>query len=287
VSGETIEAFGRKWKRVWQENAGTKASGDPSHEYTSAAWERLFGEKPMLDEAGPEEDHDTGFYFLHAGRVVDYSDAGNSIYVPVEVSGVVFSRVVGDPPGAVTAHLLGAVHPVPAGAAIEYVPPADPYTTMAREFHERMGLVTRDAPSLGTPAEREERVRLMLEELIELAGALGVKVRTRHGWEVQKVSDFDLWAGPCDDIPSALHELADLQVTVSGTAVQFGLPLLAATRAVHAANMQKTPQGPGRKPLKPPGWKPADVSALIAPHVCDPPCLSGIDCDCTCHGAHA
>lgn len=145
---------------------------------------------------------------------------------------------------------------------IEYVPPADPYVTMAREFHQRMGLVVRDAPGLGTPAEREERVRLMLEELIELAEKLGVHVN--HGWDrLFGVNQLRIRAVDEPDTASVLHELADLQVTVSGTAVQFGLPLLAATREVHAANMRKQPAGPGRKPLKPDGWKPADVSGLV------------------------
>lgn len=145
---------------------------------------------------------------------------------------------------------------------IEPAPPFDPYTAMVREFHHKMGLVVRDTPSLGTPAEREERVRLMLEELLEVARALGVSVIARGpGWLdlsfMRIVSDAPAY------LSDALHELADLQVTVSGTAAQFGLPLLAATLAVHSANMQKTPQGPGRKPLKPDGWKRADVSGLL------------------------
>jgi predicted HAD superfamily Cof-like phosphohydrolase len=259
VSGEIIEAFGRKWKRVWQEDEATRNFPDNAgHEYVDAAWKRLFGEEyPKPAQRDAYEDWGDSSAYLIGERAVVSSFDGCSIYVYISPLMLPVSST-----GPVS--LSGSPPPV-----IEYVPPADPYATMVREFHQRMGLTVRDTPSLGTPAERGERVRLMLEELLELARALGVKVRTRHGWEVQAAGDFDLWAGPCDDIPSALHELADLQVTVSGTAVQFGLPLLAATRAVHAANMQKTPQGAGRKPVKPPGWKPADVSGLVAPaHTC-------------------
>lgn len=148
---------------------------------------------------------------------------------------------------------------------------SDPYTTTVREFHERMGLVVRDAPSLGTPAEREERVRLMLEELLEVSRALCVSIWWDDEYPLESISDVTIsGTGIEPDGASVLHELADLQVTVSGTAVQFGLPLLPAVRAVHAANMQKAPQGPGRKPLKPEGWKPADVSRVLQPKACDP-----------------
>lgn len=173
----------------------------------------------------------------------------------------------------------------------------DPYTVMVREFHQQMGLVVRDTPNLGTPAEREERVELMLEELLEMARALGVSVLAGSAGELEMDGlEFYADGNARPNLADALHELADLQVTVSGTAVQFGLPLLAATREVHAANMEKAPQGPGRKPLKPDEWKPADVSKVL-PFVGPPPMqLVGCDrsecrpfavepcaCGCACH----
>lgn len=182
-------------------------------------------------------------------------------------------------PKVVSALNAAALEPLSA-PAIEYMPPVDPYTAVAREFHQRMGLTVRDAPSLGTPDEREERVRLMLEELLEVAEKLGVEVSdARTGYRIGCVADLSFSDDGAADVASVLHELADLQVTVSGTAVQFGLPLLAAVRGMHRANMEKTPAGPGRKPLKPAGWRPADVSGFVADRST---CLTSDECGVLC-----
>lgn len=230
MSGETIEAFGRKWKRVWAEGPKTWTAESESHESVDAAWERLFGDT-YPGVLGATDSIGTGANatrWLVAGRVLESDLTHWTIYVPASVTA-----------------------------------DEDPYTAMVREFHQRMGLVVRDAPSLGTPAEREERVRLMLEELLEVAKALNVAVGYTSDGKLmaEEVSCFDpdIESDPAE----VLHELADLQATVSGTAVQFGLPLLAAVREVHRANMEKQPQGSGRKPLKPDGWKPADVSRVL------------------------
>lgn len=255
---DEIEAFGRKWKRVWQEDDATR--NDPTAEHLRQAWKRLFGEEYPGSKTAPEEDHGDTFYYEFGDRVYVMAYDGDSIYVPAEAEALPADCAACPERGDFETLCCKGPNGV-----IEYVPPVDPYTTMVREFHQRMGLVVRDAPGLGTPAEREERVRLMLEELLEAARALGVSIHSESGDEIDSVHHLTFTAdGTEPDISTALHELADLQVTVSGTAVQLGLPLLAAAREVHAANMRKTPQGPGRKPLKPEGWKPADVSRVLA-----------------------
>lgn len=247
-----IEAFGRKWKRVWQEDDATR--NDPTAEHMRQAWKRLFNEEYPGSKEAPEEDHGDTFYYLFADRMYVMAYDGDSIYVPADALtlAVPVSGRVSDGGRAPTRLVTVSTD-------------ADPYTAMAREFHQRMGLVVRDAPSLGTPAEREERVRLMLEELLELAESLAVDVYSDHPGPLH-IGMLTVRTSPHGqaDAEHALRELADFQVTVSGTAAQFGLRLLAAVRAVHAANMQKTPQGPGCKPLKPAGWKPADVSRVLS-----------------------
>ena len=61
------------------------------------------------------------------------------------------------------------------------------------------------------------------------------------------------------------HELADLLYVVYGTFASMGIDADAVFAEVHNANMRKM-GGPRRvdgKLLKPPGWQPADVRAVI------------------------
>jgi predicted HAD superfamily Cof-like phosphohydrolase len=75
------------------------------------------------------------------------------------------------------------------------------------------------------------------------------------------------WFAP--DLTAMAHELGDVQYVTTGTAVQLGIPLLPVAGEIHSANMRKV--GPDGKPvvdangkiLKPPGWTPADVGAVL------------------------
>jgi predicted HAD superfamily Cof-like phosphohydrolase len=126
--------------------------------------------------------------------------------------------------------------------------------------------------------ERAFRLRLILSEVEELATALAT-----------------------GDEASATDALTDIMYVTVGTGVQFGLPLAAAWDAVQDANMRKFPVcdackggghtvdfGDGRRPdakimctacngkghlvlrdqqgkvLKPVGWTPPDIAALVA-----------------------
>lgn len=149
---------------------------------------------------------------------------------------------------------------------------ADPYGSKVREFHEAFGLKVRDTPEMGTPDDRVLRVRLMLEEMLEFAKAAGVDVLDANGFRILGVDDFDailpsMTTAP--DLTAMAHELADVAYVTHGTAVQLGIPLLPVLSEVHAANMRKlSPEGKPivnaqGKVLKPEGWKPADVGAVL------------------------
>lgn len=151
---------------------------------------------------------------------------------------------------------------------------ADSYGSKVREFHEAFGLKVRDTPETGTRDERALRVRLMLEEVLEFAKAARVSVWTtgHDGAEIKSINDLDVFPiarGTAPDLTSMAHELADVAYVTHGTAVQFGIPMLSVLEEVHSANMRKL--GPDGKPiinaqgkvLKPEGWKPADVGAVL------------------------
>ena len=151
---------------------------------------------------------------------------------------------------------------------------ADPYVEQVRRFHEAMGLPVRTVPDVGTPEERVLGVRLLLEEVLEYAAACAVRVLVHVGRGGVLHGASDLEFEPHDvnqpDLVAMTHELGDVQVIVSGRAVQFGLPILdAVTVEIHPANMRKL--GPDGKPVrradgkvvKPEGWQPANVARVV------------------------
>jgi predicted HAD superfamily Cof-like phosphohydrolase len=105
------------------------------------------------------------------------------------------------------------------------------------EFHARFGHTVGDTPEM---RDAEFRGDLIFEEAGETIRAID------H-----------------DDLAAAVDGLADLIYVCLGTAVAWGVDLSPIFEAVHAANMAKEPDPGGRKPLKPEGWKPPDVAALI------------------------
>jgi predicted HAD superfamily Cof-like phosphohydrolase len=146
----------------------------------------------------------------------------------------------------------------------------DPYNSKVREFHEAFGLRVRNTPEVGAPEERVLRVRLMLEEVLEFAKAANVRVAFM-GSNITSIEHLRVYYVPfgAPDLTAMAHELADVAYVTHGTAVQLGIPLLACMAEVHAANMRKL--GPDGKSVvdelgkvrKPPGWRPADVGAVL------------------------
>jgi predicted HAD superfamily Cof-like phosphohydrolase len=98
-------------------------------------------------------------------------------------------------------------------------------------------------------------------------GDLGLrrKLHDEEGRELLEALDLG-------DDAAIVHELADVVYIAYGTAHTRGYPLDAVIAAVHRANMAKV--GPGGslrfradgKLLKPLGWKPADVAAVLREH---------------------
>lgn len=121
----------------------------------------------------------------------------------------------------------------------------DPYLAV-RAFHERFGVAVAAQPQLPDERTRALRVRLLREEVEEVAQALG-------GASLADIA----------------QELADLLYVTYGTAVSLGIDIRPVFAAVHAANMAKVGGGtrPDGKVLKPPGWRPPDIESVIEAQV--------------------
>lgn len=118
---------------------------------------------------------------------------------------------------------------------------------MVREFHELVGGAVESLPCVPSAAVIKKRSRLISEEYEELMEAM---------------------AG--GDVVQIAQEMADLVYVVFGEALEYGIDLTSVTEEVHSANMTKIgPEGkvivrPDGKILKPDGWRPPDVRAVLA-----------------------
>lgn len=122
------------------------------------------------------------------------------------------------------------------------------------------------------PEGREMRARLIMEEAVETAAALGFDVTAviRPGDPLDPyypdniVEDFHKsYTEP--DFPDFIDGVCDTIYVVLGGVVTAGIDLERHWNAVHRANMQKM-LGPIRadgKQLKPEGWEPPDHLAIL------------------------
>lgn len=116
------------------------------------------------------------------------------------------------------------------------------------QFH-RAGDVPVATSPMFPPVDRIElRRRLHVEEFAELHSAIDAL-----------------------DIAGVADGITDLIYVLIGTALEFGIPLPDVWFAVHAANMAKIDPATGKvrkrddgKILKPEGWKPPDIAAVLA-----------------------
>lgn len=124
-----------------------------------------------------------------------------------------------------------------------------------REFHRAIGLQLPSVPSVPSPDLLALRRTLLSEEWAEVQQEFGA-LQTR----LEAADPLT----PSDLTPLA-HELADLLYVTYGALDALGIDADAVFAEVHRANLTKT-TGPKRadgKQLKPEGWQPADVRAVI------------------------
>lgn len=126
---------------------------------------------------------------------------------------------------------------------------------------------TPELPVMPPDDVRLLRVKLIIEEALELAAAYGVKVTV-----MGDVTHFHL-EEPANEIPEidrltdAYDAVLDLKVVVVGTGIAQGTQLAEGWDAVHASNMAKFGPGGYRRPdgkwMKPPGWQKPDLKSII------------------------
>jgi len=131
-----------------------------------------------------------------------------------------------------------------------------------REFHVATGNPAPKKLALDD-VRLELRAKLILEEAIETAEAMGFDIEVHHQGTGGHQTHLVKRRSP--DWPEVVDGLCDLTYVTLGVAVEMGLELLPFFHAVHHSNMKKI-GGPVRedgKSLKPPGWKPPPIKYLL------------------------
>ncbi len=140
-----------------------------------------------------------------------------------------------------------------------------------REFMVKAGQDTPDRPLIPSAEVRALRVRLIAEELVELAQALAVDIRidTDSGQDVPQVYIHpkcnDIIEHPTD-LVEAYDAVEDLMVVTIGTGVALGTNLQPGWDEVHSSNMSKFIDGHRRedgKWIKGPSYRPAQLRQII------------------------
>ena len=111
---------------------------------------------------------------------------------------------------------------------------------MVKAFHEKLGRPYEDKPVYPCPEDAITRLRLMQEELAELAAAIDRK-----------------------DMVDTADALADLLYVVLGTACTCGIDIAPVFHEVHRSNMTKQPRLDGGKIVKGPEFKPPNIRDIL------------------------
>ena len=125
--------------------------------------------------------------------------------------------------------------------------------TDIEEFHKKFGLAPHPTPGGPLPADLMEfRIKFLREE----------------------IKEFERAAADDQDIAEMADALVVLVYVAVGTAYLLGLPWDRLWSEVHQANMQKirvarpehSKRGSGYDVVKPPGWEPPAIDALLVEH---------------------
>ena len=127
------------------------------------------------------------------------------------------------------------------------------------ELHRELGLHV--GKRIGDVKDVELKLRLIGEEFLELARACGYEVTAVAGDDFH----FERNMAHAFSVEKVYDALLDLEYVTNGAAVTWGMDLEPGHAEVHRSNMAKV-GGPKRadgKALKPPGWKPPDLGAVL------------------------
>lgn len=143
-----------------------------------------------------------------------------------------------------------------------------PHYQRVKEFMQKVG---QDTPSrLTTPEEKTRilRAKLILEEALETATAMGIEVRVGGESGVVLEEEALHYAAEGNvNLVEVVDGCADISVVTTGTLIAFGVDDEPVLEEVDESNLRKFEPGSYRREdgkwMKPPGWTPPDIIGAI------------------------
>lgn len=136
-------------------------------------------------------------------------------------------------------------------------------------FMELAGQEIPSRPTVPSAKIRELRVRLLLEEVFELAAAVGIDVCWQSEFGPSKLTFDDLVfvTNDATNIVEAVDAFGDISVVNTGGMLAFGVADVAVLEEIDASNSRKFGPGGYRdehgKWIKPPDFIPPDVAKVL------------------------
>ncbi len=138
--------------------------------------------------------------------------------------------------------------------------------SQVKDFMVAAGQECPTQPTIPDAQTRVLRVRLLLEEVLELAEASGVSVLSYSNRKATTLKDFVFLADDKSDLVEIADALCDINYVSYGAAVAYGLDLEPLEQAVHDSNMTKFIDGhrdSNGKWIKGPSYTPVDLKPLV------------------------
>ena len=135
-----------------------------------------------------------------------------------------------------------------------------------REFHAQFGVERPSKPTIPDAGRIQLRLKLIMEEALELLAACGCPVESIGLDELVRESIAGQGATGELDLVEVTDALGDIDYVVQGTRDEFGIDGDPIAAEIHRSNMAKLGGGKNEagKFLKPPGWTAPDIAGELA-----------------------
>lgn len=144
-----------------------------------------------------------------------------------------------------------------------------------KEFMISAGQITRNNPEIPTDEEIVLRIKLLFEEVLELAAASGYMVgisNSTHDEKKESISPIEegdiryIKIAEEPNLTEVADALTDIDYVNLGAACSYGIDLEPCQKEVHGSNMSKFIDGHRRedgKWVKGPSYRPADLKTVL------------------------
>lgn len=141
---------------------------------------------------------------------------------------------------------------------------------MVREFSIHYGFPISTVPNVASKATRALRVKLLIEEVLELASALKVSVEVGHTEEGDPAYEVTAYGDDSEvDLVEAADALGDIEYVTHGANLAFGLPADKVFAEIQRSNMTKLGADglpvyrADGKLIKGPNWEPPKIEPIL------------------------